>query len=192
MSKKATSKNVALYVAITAIFAALLTGGKMALAAFPNVEVVTILIAVFAYVWGIKYAIPATVAFVVVQVLIYGFNIWVIQYFIHWPAVAVVFFLLGKINLKREWAIIALSTTCAIVLTLLFGLMTSATDTLMSYTSTAGFKFVLDDFWARFSLMYVRGISFYVTQLACNAVLFVVTFLPLVKALKRAKLGLGL
>ena len=189
---KDTGKNVALYVAITALFAALLTGGKMALAAFPNVEVVTILIAVFAYVWGIKYALPSTIAFVVVQVLIYGFNVWVVQYLIHWPCVAIAFCLLGKVQWKRKWVIVALSTAFAIVLTFLFGVMTSATDTLVSYTSQAGFKFVLDDFWARFSLMYVRGVSFYVTQLVCNAVLFVSTFLPLVKALRRAKLGLGL
>ena len=189
---KDTGKNVALYVAITALFAALLTGGKMALAAFPNVEVVTILIAVFAYVWGIKYALPSTIAFVVVQVLIYGFNVWVVQYLIHWPCVAIAFCLLGKVQWKRKWVIVALSTAFAIVLTFLFGVMTSATDTLVSYTSQAGFKFVLDDFWARFSLMYVRGVSFYVTQLVCNAVLFVSTFLPLVKALRRAKMGLGL
>ena len=189
---KDTGKNVALYVAITALFAALLTGGKMALAAFPNVEVVTILIAVFAYVWGIKYAIPSTIAFVVVQVLIYGFNIWVVQYLIHWPCVAIVFCLLGKVQWKRNWAVVVLSTTIAIVLTILFGVMTSATDTLVSYTASAGFKFVLDDFWARFSLMYVRGISFYVTQVICNTALFISTFLPLTKTLKRAKLGLGL
>ena len=189
---KDTCKNVALYVAITALFAALLTGGKMALAAFPNVEVVTILIAVFAYVWGAKYSLPAVVAFIVLQILFYGFNIWVIQYFLHWPAVALVYCLMGKVNWKRKWVVVALSTTIAVVITVLFGVMTSATDTFVSYTSQAGFKFVLDDYWARFGLTYIRGISFYVTQVICNAVLFVSTFLPLVNALKRAKLGLGL
>lgn len=189
---KDTGKNVALYVAITALFSALLTGGKMALAAIPNVEVVTILIAVFAYVWGLAYALPSVVVFIVVQIFIYGFNIWVIQYFIHWPAVAVAFWLIGKIRWKKVWLNIVVVTVSAVVVTFLFGVMTSMIDTLISYTAKAGFKFALDDFWYRFGIVYVRGASFYVTQIICNGGLFATVFLPLAKALKRAKLGLGL
>ena len=189
---KDTGKNVALYVAITALFAAILTGGKMALALFPNVEVVTILIATFAFVWGFKYSLPSVVAFIVVQILFYGFNIWVIQYFVHWPAVATIFCVLGKVKWKSKATMVALATTFAVVITVLFGVMTSAMDTFVSYTSQAGFKFVLDDYWARFSLTYIRGITFYVTQVICNVALFLSTFLPLTKALKRAKIGLGL
>ena len=188
---KDTGKNVALYVAITALFSALLTGGKMALAAIPNVEVVTILIAVFAYVWGLAYALPAIVAFIMVQAFIYGFNIWVLQYFVHWPIVAVTFALLGKVKWKRIWLQIVVATAVAVVLTVLFGVMTSATDTFVSYMG-GSFNFNFDDYWYRFGIVYVRGISFYATQVICNAVLFASTFLPLVKALKRAKLGLGL
>ena len=188
---KATGKNVALYVAITALFSALLTGGKMALAAIPNVEVVTILIAVFAYVWGLAYALPSVAVFIVVQIFIYGFNIWVLQYFVHWPAVAVVFALLGKLRWRRTWVKIVVPTAVAVVVTVLFGVMTSATDTFVSYMG-GSFSFNFDDYWYRFGIVYVRGASFYVTQIICNAVLFASTFLPLVKALKRAKLGLGL
>jgi len=184
-------KNVALYVAITALFAALLTGGKMALAVIPNVEVVTILVAVFAYVWGLGYALPSIVAFIVVQMLFYGFNIWVLQYFIHWPLVAVVFALLGKANIKRVWVKIVLPTAIAVALTFTFGVMTSATDTFVSYMG-GSFNFNFDDYWYRFGVVYVRGISFYVTHLICNAVLFPVTFVPLTRALAIAKRNMGL
>ena len=188
---KENGKNVALYVAITAVFSALLTGGKMALAVIPNVEVVTILIAVFAYVWGLAYALPAVVVFIVVQIFIYGFNIWVLQYFIHWPVVTFVFVLLGKAKMQKTWVKIVVSTVVAVVLTVIFGLMTSATDTFVSYMG-GSFNFNFDNYWTRFAIVYARGISFYATQIICNAVLFATTFVPLTKALAVAKRGLGL
>jgi len=127
----------------------------------------------------------------VVQMLFYGFNIWVLQYFIHWPLVAVVFALLGKANIKRVWVKIVLPTAIAVALTFTFGVMTSATDTFVSYMG-GSFNFNFDDYWYRFGVVYVRGISFYVTHLICNAVLFPVTFVPLTRALAIAKRNMGL
>ena len=56
--------NPALYIAITAMFSALLVGGKQALVAIPNVEVVTIIIALCSYVWGLGVALPAVFVFI--------------------------------------------------------------------------------------------------------------------------------
>ena len=58
--------NPALYIAITAMFSALLVGGKQALSAIPNVEVVTIVVALCSYVWGLGVALPAVFVFIAI------------------------------------------------------------------------------------------------------------------------------
>ncbi len=176
--KKTTLKNSTLKLCITAMFAALLIGGKEALASIPNVEVVTLLIAVCAYVWGLSVSIPAVFAFIAVDMCIWGFGTWVISYAIHWNVVAVCFWLFSKGKMQNVMRVV-FATLFAVVLTGFFGVLTSAIDTVIAFYSG---KFVVNfyDFLTRFAALYANGIAFYVTQIICNAVLFPVAFLPLV------------
>ena len=112
-------KNTALYIAVVAVFTAMLSGGKFALMAIPNVEVVTILVALFSAVWGWKYSIPATIIFVILEMFLWGFNTWVLEYLIHWPFVAMVFGLLGKVHFKSNAMKLICFTACAMVVTFL-------------------------------------------------------------------------
>ena len=182
-------KNHALYIAVTAMFSALLVGGKQALAAIPNVEVVTILIALCSYVWGLAVALPAVFVFIAVDVAIFSINTWVISYLIHWNALAVAFWLLSKLKTNKVVQVV-LAIVTAVVMTALFGVTTSAVDTCIGFVHGGGFFFDFENFAQRFSVMYLAGISFYVTQILCNLALFAIAFLPLVKLNQKAKLKL--
>ena len=81
------------YIALAGVYAALLTGGKEALAAIPNVEVVTLLCALGGYALG-AVALASIAAFVTVEGAIYGFGSWIISYYVHWPLVCAAFMLI--------------------------------------------------------------------------------------------------
>ncbi len=180
-------KNVALRLCVTATFSALLVAGKQALAILPNVEIVTLLIALCAFVWGVGYALPAVFVFIAVDVAIYGVNTWVISYVIHWNAVALAFWLLAKVKPKNKALTVFSATVLAVFLTACFGVLTSAVDTVVGFTGK-GFFTDFSEFAKRFAAMYVAGISFFVTHVVCNAVLFSVAFLPLWEVNAKAKL----
>ena len=58
------------YVSHVAVMAGLITALKFALSFLPNVEVITVLIAVFSSVWGLKYSLPAVIVFCFVEMAI--------------------------------------------------------------------------------------------------------------------------
>lgn len=182
-------KNHALYIAITAMFSALLVGGKQALAVIPNVEVVTILIALCSYVWGLGVSLPAVFVFIACDMAIFGINTWVISYIIHWNLLAVVFWLLSKVKTTKVMQVV-LATTLAVVMSALFGVVTSAVDTCIGFVQGGGFFFDFANFAKRFSVMYLAGVSFYTTQILCNLALFAIGFGPLCKLNQKAKLKL--
>ena len=181
--------NHALYLAITAMFTALLVGGKQALAVIPNVEIVTIVTALCAYVWGLGFALPAIFVFVLCNVALYGINTWVISYLIHWNTVAIAFWAVSKIKVNKTLTVV-IATSTAVVLTTLFGVLTSVVDVCIGFVQGQGFFVDFANFAGRFAVMYVAGVPFYVTQIVCNLVLFALAFLPLVKLNQKAKLKL--
>ena len=151
-------------VALVGITAATVECAKLALAALPNIEIVTFLIGLYGYVFG-WYGVLTAFVFVSIEPLIYGFGTWIVSYYIYWPLVALVFMILGRIKIKNRWLI----TAVALVLTLFFGILTSLVDVgLLSGN--------FDNFFYRFGMYYARGIGFYAIQLACNAVLFPLAF----------------
>ena len=182
-----TKKRSAALIAVSAMYAALLVGGKEALAALPNIEVVTLFTAICAYCWGLAVVLPAVNVFIVVDMAIWGVNTWIISYFIHWNVVALCFWALGKVNFRKNWQKVALTTAFAVVLTTLFGVLTTAVDTLVGYTGE-GFFVDFDNVLARFAALYATGVPFFITQIVCNLALFVTAFLPLERLNDKAKL----
>ena len=162
-------------IALVGITAATLECAKLALSAIPNVEVVTLLLALYGYVFG-WYGVLSAVVFVSIEPIIYGFGTWVVSYYIYWPLVAMIFMLLGKIRMKNRW----LLTLAALVLTFFFGVLSSLIDVgLLSGN--------FDNFLYRFGVYYARGVVFYAIQLACNAVLFPLVFNFLADKLSRLR-----
>lgn len=149
--------------------------GKLAMSALPNIEVVTLLLALFGYVFG-WLGVAAAFVFVCIEPLIYGVNTWVISYFLYWPLVASVFMLLGRARIKNRFVL----TLAAVLLTVYFGVLTSFVD-------VAIFSGYFDNLLARFSAYYLRGVVFYIIQIVCNLVLFLLLFRPLEGLLKRIR-----
>lgn len=172
--KKALRFN-ARAVALVGIMAATLECGKLVLSFLPNIEVVTILCAIYGYVFGI-YGIVAAVVFVCIEPLIYGFGSWLVIYIIYWPLVALVFMLLRKKGIGGR----IIPTICAICLTVLFGVLSSIID-------TAFYLGINENYLTNLCLYYSRGFVFYLVQLACNAVVFPTLFAFLVKNLELVK-----
>ncbi len=174
MKNRTKVKSTASKVALVGIMAATAEVGKLALAAIPNVEIVTLLLALYAYVFGCLGILAAAV-FVCIEPLIWGFGSWMLSYFIYWPLVALIFWLLGATRVKNRFILAGIAVT----LTAFFGVLTSAVD-------VGFFMGKFDGFLYRFSIMYMRGLPFYITQIICNAALFVGVFPFLSRKLKQA------
>ena len=67
-------------------------------------------------------------------------------------------------------------TVSALLLVVWFGVFSSLVDVGL-------FTGFYEDFFHRFAIYYARGIVFYLVELACNAVLFPLLFLPLSRVL---------
>lgn len=159
------------YVALVGVMAATLEVAKSLLAILPNIEVVTLLCGLYGYVFGI-WGVAATIIFAMIEPLMWGVGTWIISYLLYWPFVAIIFWLLGKAKIRNR----VLLTATALILTLWFGVLTSLVDVGL-------FSGSYDRFWYRFSILYVRGIGFYLSMLVCNAVTFPLLFRPLAERL---------
>ena len=86
-------------IAYVAVMCALLIGGQYVFSFVAGVEIVTLLLACFSYVFGIRRAILCTVAYSLLRCLIFGFYPTVIiLYLIYFPIFAAVFGGLGHIR----------------------------------------------------------------------------------------------
>ena len=159
------------------LMAAVIECAKIVLMALPNIEVATLCIAMFSFVFGWQ-GVVSTVIFVIIESLLWGFGTWVISYIIYWPLVAVAFLLLGRVRFKRAFVKIIFATVLAVVLTVFFGVLTSFVDVGL-------FSGSYDRLFERFAIYYARGVVFYVLQIATNAVVFPILFHPLTEKLKK-------
>lgn len=84
----------------------LMVGGKEALRNIPNVHPVTLLLifAVIRYQW--KAYLPM-LAFVILELCIYGLGMWSLTYLFVWPVLTTVFFFFRKKKDKMTWAVLA-------------------------------------------------------------------------------------
>lgn len=170
------------YVTEVAVMAGMLTALKFALSFVPNLEVVTLLIAVFSAVWGVKYSAPATIVFCLVEMAIYGIGGWVILYFIYWPLLAVVFhFALRKL---RGWKALVVATAIAIVFSVFFGVLSASAETLIVIGNVSP-----DRLGTFFVSYYIKGLWFDLVH-TVSAGASVTLFLPLTIVGEKLKNGL--
>ena len=155
--------------------AATLEAVKLALSALPNIELVSLLVALYGYVFG-PCGVLAAVIFVGAEILIWGVNTWVISYLIYWPLLAILFWLLGKKGVSNRFTL----TGIIIAMTAFFGVLTSLIDIGL-------FTGYWNNFWGRFTIYYMRGIWFYVTHVVSNTIIFITLFKPLATLFQRLK-----
>lgn len=101
-SKKLTVRQVILFGILGALTFAL----KLGMAALPNIEPVSLLIMVFATVFGLKALYPVYI-YVAMEILYFGLGTWNICYLYVWPVLAVAAYLMRRMQGRLGWAMLS-------------------------------------------------------------------------------------
>lgn len=154
-------------IALIALLSATITAGKLALSFVPNVEIVTLLFILYALVFGIKRTLLVSVIFTTTEILIYGFNTWLLVYFVIWPVLVILSGIMGK-KIKTEYGFAFLAG----IYGLCFGLFFAISE---SFFYGIGYGIT---YW-------VRGLPFDIIHGFSNFILVLVLFKPLRRTLVR-------
>jgi len=138
---------------------ALTFGLKVAMSYLPNIEPVSLLVMVFAVVFGKKSLFPIYL-YVIMEILIYGLGTWNFNYLYVWAILAFVAYLLRKMQSPLGWAMVSG------VFGLSFGLLCAPVD------------FALGDLGYVVS-KWISGIPFDIAHCIGNFVIALLLFSPL-------------
>lgn len=155
-----------------ALLTACLLVVQVALAAVPNVELVSLLIALYTLHYR-KKALLILYGFVLGEGLIYGFGLWFVNYLYVWTVLWGLAMLLGKVRSPVAWALILGFYGLS------FGLLCA-----VPYAFIGGLGMA----WAYF----LNGIPFDVIHAASNLVVTLVLFRPLDRLFPIANRKLGI
>ncbi len=145
--------------ALFGILGALTFGLKVVMSYLPNIEPVSLMVMLFAVTFGRKALYPIAV-YVLLEFLLYGFNLWSINYLYIWAILAVAAWLLRGMRHPLAWA--ALSG----VYGLLFGALCAPVDVFIG-----GFGYAVG--------RWVSGIPYDLLHGAGNFFIALVLFVPL-------------
>lgn len=143
---------------------------KQALAAIPNVELVTFLFLVFAILFG-RRAILVSWAFTAVETMIHGVNLWVIMYLYIWPLEILLVMLLHR-RFPRDEDGYWWYSVFAALFGLLFGAMCS-----VPYLFLGGPRVAIA--W------WIAGIPYDILHGISNLILCLILFRPVMRAARR-------
>ena len=167
------------YVAVVAVFSALLLGAQYALWFVKGVEVVTVLLLVFSYRFGVKCGVLSAVAFSLLRCLLFGFfpNV-VLLYLIYYPLFTACFGILGNVLRRRvDLKTQLLVTALAVLFTALFTLLDDAlTPLFYGYTKEAALAY------------FLASLPTMAMQCACALLTVFLLFRPLMAVLRRVRL----
>lgn len=160
-NQKLTLRQVALF----GVLGALTFGAKVAMSALPNIEPVSLMVMLFAVVFGWKCLYPIYL-YVLMEIMLYGINLWNINYLYVWTILAVAALAMKKLRHPLWWALLSGLFGMA------FGLLCTPV-----YMAIGGF-----DYGIRW---WLAGIVFDVPHAIGNFVIALVLFVPLRKLLER-------
>ena len=167
------------YAAVVAVFTALLLAAQYALWFVKGVELVTVLLLVFSYRFGVRCGVLSAVAFSLLRCLLFGFfpNV-VLLYLLYYPLFAACFGVFGNVLHHRTGVRVQmLLTVLAVLFTALFTLLDDAlTPLLYGYTKEAALAY------------FLASLPTMAVQTVCAAVTVLLLFRPLFFVLKRVKL----
>ena len=138
---------------------ALTFAAKVAMAALPNIEPVSLFIMVFAVVFGLKCLYPLY-TYVIMELLFYGIHLWSINYLYVWTILALAAYLLRGMKNPLAWAVLSGGFG------LLFGLLCAPVQIF-----AGGLGFAVS--W------WVSGLGFDISHCAGNFVIALLLFVPL-------------
>lgn len=144
---------------------ALTFAAKVAMAALPNIEPVTLFVMVFTVVFGWKALYPVY-TYVVMELLFYGIHLWSVNYLYVWAILMLATYLLRKMQHPLAWAMLGGSFG------LLFGLLCAPV-----YIFSGGIGFAVS-WWA-------SGVPFDIAHCVGNFVIVLLLFVPLRKLVSR-------
>lgn len=98
MSLKSYTRRAKLTEAILlALFGAVMYVSQVIMAALPNIEIVSLLVIIITRKFGVK-ALTSIYVFVLCEIVTYGIEIWVINYFYVWTILWLIVYLVRKID----------------------------------------------------------------------------------------------
>lgn len=152
--------------ALLGILTAVLLGGQVALAALPNVEIVSLLVILYSLLLG-RQVFLIIYAFVLLEGCLYGFGLWWVSYLYVWTLLAIIVLALRRTEAPALfWAI----------LSGFFGLAFGALCAL-PYLVTGGIAAAIS-YW-------LAGLGFDLIHCAGNFLVCLLLFRPLYRLLSR-------
>lgn len=151
-------------IALFGMLGALTFGAKFAMSGLPNIEPVSLLVMLYAVVFGLKALYPIYL-YVLMEILFYGIQLWNINYLYIWAILAIAAWLLRGMKSPLGWALLSG------VFGLLFGALCAPV-----YLFTGGPGFAVS--W------WISGIPYDVLHCCGNFVIALILFNPLRKLLE--------
>lgn len=142
-----------------AVLGALTFAAKYVMSFLPNIEPVSLMVMLFAAVFGRKAVYPVSL-YVLMEFLFYGLGLWNINYLYIWAILAIAAYFLRNARHRLVWAMLSG------VFGLLFGALCGIVDVFIG-----GFGYAL--------AKWVSGIPFDVMHCAGNFFIALVLFVPL-------------
>ena len=147
------------------VLGALTFGLKFVMSGLPNIEPVSLMVMLFAVIFGWKALYPVYL-YVMLEILCYGISLWNINYLYIWTVLAVAALALRKMEHPLGWAVLSG------VFGLLFGALCGIVDIFIG-----GFSYAV--------AKWVSGIPFDIAHCAGNFVIALLLFKPLRKLLEK-------
>lgn len=163
---KPTLREIALF----GILGALTFGAKVAMSFLPNIEPVSLMVMLYAVVFGRKSLYPIYL-YVLLEILFYGIQLWNINYLYIWAILAAGAWLLRRSQNPLAWALLSGSFG------LLFGALCAPV-----YLFAGGLGFAVS--W------WISGIPFDLLHCTGNFAMALVLFIPLRRLLEKLYRGL--
>ena len=142
-----------------AVLGALTFAAKYVMSFLPNIEPVSLMVMLFAVVFGKKWAYPVYL-YVLMEILFYGISLWNINYLYVWAVLAMCAYFLRDMESPWGWALLSGSFG------LLFGALCGIVDVFVGGGAYDVYK-------------WVGGIPFDIAHCAGNFVLALLLFRPL-------------
>ena len=106
---------------LLSFLASLITVGKLALAAIPNIEIVSFLFVLYTVIFGAKRSLIIAFVFATIEILIWGIGVWTIGYYLFWPLLIGMVCVLPH-RLKNIWGYTFISGLFGFLFGLLFAI----------------------------------------------------------------------
>lgn len=153
---KLTLRQIALF----GMLGALTFGAKVAMSALPNIEPVSLMVMLFAVVFGWKALYPVYL-YVLMEILLYGINLWNINYLYVWTILTIAAIGMRQLKNPLWWALLSG------LFGLAFGLLCSPVYMVVGGSVNYGIR------W------WQAGLPFDVTHAVGNFAIALVLFAPL-------------